>query len=211
MKTYCAAVLAGLALLSSCDKDKEKAEPQLSYRLDDSSLATWQGHQRTGYFNEGTIAVQSEQPLLVRNGKVQSGTFTMPLASLQNLNLPDNLKPVLIAHLQSADFFNMALHPSLRFVITQVTPYRNNADAAGIAGANYLVRGNLTLVGQTHPLSFPAKIDLTAQTIAVQADLKVDRTQWGITYASDPTQPDEHYILPDMTLHLDVHGNRAAQ
>ena len=206
MKFSCAlAGLAGLLLLGSCSKDKE--EPRQTYQLNEAnSLATWQGFLRTGYFNEGTIEVHSEQ-LEARGGKITSGTFVMPLLSLKNSNLPVEQKEVLVHHLQSTDFFNMALHPNLRFDITQVAPYTGGS-AGAIDGANYLVTGGLTLLGQTHPITFPAKIDLTDNTIAVRADLSVDRTQWGITYAANPTLPAEQNILPAIKLHLDVQGTR---
>jgi polyisoprenoid-binding protein YceI len=198
-------LLAGITLFSSCEKDHDATST--SYKLDESkSMAEWQGFLRTGYFNAGSISVASEE-LQVLNGQIISGRFVLPLSSLINFNLPDAQKPLLINHLQSADFFNMALHPNLRFTITQVTRYASG-DAKAVSGANYTVTGNLTMLDQTHSISFPAKINVNKQKLTVQADVQVDRTQWGITYASDPSLPDEHYIMPEIKLHLDLQGDR---
>ncbi|MDF7814874.1 YceI family protein [Hymenobacter sp. YC55] len=198
-------LLAGITLFSSCEKEHNEAST--SYKLDETkSVAEWQGFLRNSYFNAGSISVASEE-LEVVNGQVTSGRFVLPLSSLVNFNLPDAQKPLLIGHLQSADFFNMALHPNLRFTITQVSRY-TSGDTKAVSGANYMVTGDLTMLDQTHSISFPAKINVNKQKITVQADVQVDRTRWGITYASDPSLPDEHYILPEIKLHLDLQGGR---
>lgn len=191
-------------LLWSCND--HNVPSSASYQLDDTkSVAVWKGSQRTGYFNEGAITVKSES-MMVTDGKVIGGSFTIPLSSIVNFNLPtDELKQTLVHHLQSADFFNMALHPNLTYTITSVTPY---SGTEGVAGANYLVNGNLTMLGISNPVSFPAKIDLTNNQIAVDATVKVDRTKWGIVYAADPALPDDNYINPDIDIHLKLVGGK---
>lgn len=176
------------------------------YQLDETmSVAEWKGYLRTGYFNEGAISVQS-QNLMVIDGKVASGSFTIPVSSIVNFNLPtDSIKHVLVHHLQSPDFFNMAMHPNLTYDITSVTPY---SGTGGLMDANYQVNGSLMMLGQTNPVSFPARIDLVNNQILVDATLKIDRTKWGITYASDPSLPADGQILPDIDIHLKLTGNK---
>lgn len=196
--------LALAGFLFNCTKDH--LDPtQDTYQLDDTkSVAVWKGSQRTGYFNEGAITVKSDQ-LMVQDGKVTGGSFTIPVSSIVNYNLPDAQKPILVGHLQSADFFNMVLHPNITYTITSITPYTGNE---GITGANYQVMGNLTILGKTNPVHFPAKIQVTNGQLAVEAILSVDRTKWGVNYASDHALSDEHYILPDIGLHLKLLGNK---
>ncbi|QHV98860.1 YceI family protein [Spirosoma endbachense] len=178
------------------------------YELDDTkSVAEWKGHLRTGYFNEGSIRVQSKN-LTSQNGKISGGIFSIPLSSLVNYNLPtDSLKQQLVHHLQSADFFNMAVHPAITYTITSVTSYTGSTPN-GIDGANYQVNGDLTMLGKTYAVNFPAKIDLTNNQIMAEGVLKVDRTKWGITYASDPTLPDANFIQPDIDIHLKLVGSK---
>jgi polyisoprenoid-binding protein YceI len=199
---FCALALA--LGLWNCKHDP--VDPTVdAYTLDDkTSVAVWKGSQRTGYFNEGAISVTSDQ-VTVREGKVVGGSFTIPLSSIVNYNLPDSLKPVLVHHLQSADFFNMAVNPNITYTITSVTPYTSGE---GVTGANYQIMGNLSILGKTNPVNFPARILVSNNQLTAEAILKVDRTKWGITYASDPALPDAGYILPDIDIHLKLAGQK---
>jgi len=197
--------IAFLTIVWSCMTD-HNTPSAVRYQLDETmSVAEWKGYLRTGYFNEGAISVQS-QNLMVNDGKVASGSFTIPVSSIVNFNLPtDSIKHVLVHHLQSPDFFNMAMHPNLTYDITSVTPY---SGTGGLMGANYQVNGSLMMLGQTNPVNFPARIDLVNNQILVDATLKIDRTKWGITYASDPSLPADGQILPDIDIHLKLTGNK---
>jgi len=205
MKKQFFTILALISIGFSCtDHDVETT----NYKLDEAvSVAEWKGYLRNEYFNEGSIAIKSES-LVIREGKVQSGSFTIPIASIVNFNLPtEELKHTLVHHLQSADFFNMALHPEVKFNITSVAPYTGAGEDI-IEGANQLVNGNLTMLGITHSISFPAKIDVNGSNLKVEGKLKIDRTRWGITYATDPALPDDAVIKNDIDLHLKLAGNK---
>jgi polyisoprenoid-binding protein YceI len=198
--------LAVYAFFWSCEKNEDIVAN--TYKLDETkSVAEWKGHLRTGYFNEGAITVQSEN-LTVQDGKVSGGVFTIPVSSIVNYNLPtDSVKHLLVHHLQSADFFNMAVHPNITYTITNVTSY-SGTSSGSINGANYLVNGDLTMLGKTNAVSFPAKIELNGNELKAEGTLKVDRTKWGITYASDPTLPDANFIQPDIDIHLKLIGSK---
>lgn len=79
---------------------------------------------------------------------------------------------MLTNHLKSGDFFNVKSHPKAKFVSTKV---EKNGDG-------YTVTGNLTLLGKTKPVTFPATIDASSQGIKLAASFSIDRTQWGMTY-----------------------------
>ncbi|SKB85672.1 YceI family protein [Dyadobacter psychrophilus] len=205
MKKQLLTLLALISIGFSCtDHDVETT----NYKLDEAiSIAEWKGYLRNEYFNEGSIAIKSES-LIIRDGKVQSGSFTIPIASIVNFNLPtEELKQTLVHHLQSADFFNMALHPEVKFNITGVAPYTGTGEGV-IAGANQLVNGNLTMLGITHSISFPARIEVNGSNLKVEGKLKIDRTKWGITYATDPALPDDAVIKNEIDLHLKLAGNK---
>lgn len=197
------AFLLASGLLWNCHTDPVSPD---DYQLDEQkSVAEWKGHLRTGYFNEGAITVKSDQ-LKVKDGQVTGGSFTIPVSSIVNFNLPvDSLKHQLVHHLQSPDFFNMALHPNITYTIASVAPYTGSE---GVPGATHLISGELTMLGKSNPVVFPAKIALSNGQLTVDATLKVDRTKWGITYAADPTLPAEQNILPNMDIHLKLTGKR---
>jgi polyisoprenoid-binding protein YceI len=77
-------------------------------------------------------------------------------------------------HLRSADFFDVEAHPSIVFIANQITPTgRDTVD----------VVGELTVRGANKPLSFTARaVEVSENTVALAADLTVDRTDFGITW-----------------------------
>jgi polyisoprenoid-binding protein YceI len=192
----------GVLFWSCTDEKVEKS----NYELDATkSVAQWRGYLKTGYFNEGTVSVESKS-ISVQDRKVTGGEFAIPLSSLINLNLPtDSLKGQLIHHLQSVDFFSMAVYPVASFEITAVETYTDKGEGA-VAGANFQVRGLLSMLGKSHPIVFPASIQVTGERIKVEAKVKFDRTKWGMTYATDPALPAENYIEPVVDVHLKLEG-----
>jgi len=178
------------------------------YQLDATkSVAEWKGYLKTGYFNEGSIAVQSES-ITVSEGKIIAGTFSLPLSSILNFNLPTpEIKQELVHHLQSADFFDMALYPDLKFEINSVTAYSGQGDGI-VEGANFRVNGMLTMLGKTNFIAFPAKIVFNGDAFSVEGKVKVDRTKWGIVYGTDQSKPAEAIIEPFIDIHLKLAGNK---
>jgi polyisoprenoid-binding protein YceI len=204
-RSFMAALATATIMTASCSKEKDNLQ---HYQVaPEQSSATWKGYLRTGYFNEGTIAIESAT-VKVKDGVVSEGTFVMPLYSLKNLNLPDDQKSLLIEHLQSPDFFNMVMHPSLKFTIAAVTEYKGPHSGA-IAGANYYVTGDLSMLGTARQITFPARIALSGHKLEVDADITIDRTQWGMNYAADEALPDEHFIKHNVDIHLHLAAEKS--
>jgi len=80
--------------------------------------------------------------------------------------------PKLTAHLKSPDFFDAKRFTQAKFV--------SKSFKAGADG--YVVSGDLTLHGVTHPLSFPAKIDIAGGGVTVSSQFDLNRHEWGISY-----------------------------
>lgn len=204
MKT---AILAFLLMYSVVLTGFKKETKPYSYALDtERSEVLWAGSSPRVTHN-GSFAVVSEG-IDVADGKVRGGTFVIPIASIQNFDLSKTIKPVLLKHLKSDDFFHVALHPEARFTITDVTPLTAVPEGA-VEGANALVSGDFTLIGNTHPISFPARITLAGGELAVEAKFNLDRTKWGMTYAADPALKNRH-IYPDVAIHLNLFGTKQA-
>ncbi len=206
MKKQFLTLLTLAALLTGCT-DHDEPVSSTNYHLDETSVAEWKGYLKTGYFNEGSMEVESNS-LVVEGDKVKSGAFTLPLASIVNFNLPtDELKHQLVHHLQSADFFNMALHPNVTFEIISVAPF-SGTGAGVVSGANFEVTGHLTLLGKSNPVTFPARIDLSGDSFKLEAITQFDRTLWGMNYATEPGLPDEASIKPGIEVHLKLAGKK---
>lgn len=200
MRTLLATALAALAF-ASCVKESNNETKYLVNET--SSKVEWKGsapdHFHLGKFNvKGSVITKP-------NGVIKSGDFVIPIASIDNYDLPDPVKHELLSHLKSADFFNMALHPEAAFKILQVTPY-SGGDSLAIAGANYRVSGNFTMLGETRQFSFPAKVSIIGDSLKTVADFTIDRTNWGMKSYSDPNG--KLYILPWVNLHLDIRTAR---
>jgi polyisoprenoid-binding protein YceI len=78
----------------------------------------------------------------------------------------------LTTHLKSPDFFEVKKFPQAKFVTTKVVR----------VGLENKVTGDLTMHGKTKSVTFPINFKHTLQGLNADATLKIDRTQWGITY-----------------------------
>lgn len=85
----------------------------------------------------------------------------------------------LTAHMQRADFFDMANHPEVRFVSTAVEA---NGDRA-------LIAGNLTIRGVTRPVILSARLSGAGtnpynrkETVGFHATATVKRSDFGMSY-----------------------------
>jgi len=185
------------AIFTGCSKDDPKDN---TYQVNESvSLAEWKG-SAPDHFHIGSFKVTGSLSA-TPSGKVTGGDFVIPIASIENYDLTDPLKQELLNDLKSENFFNMVLHPNARFHITNVSAYTGN-DTLAVDGANYTVKGDFTMVGQTHPLSFSAKMMVSGDSLSTEAKFNLDRTKWGMNIYSDPTK--ELYILPAVNMHLKI-------
>lgn len=82
--------------------------------------------------------------------------------------------PRLTAHLKGPDFFGVREHPAATFRSTSVT----SSDEPG----EYVVQGDLTLLGVTKSLKIPATAELTAEGLTLASDFAFDRRQFGMDY-----------------------------
>lgn len=181
-------------LFSACKKDKE-------FKLDNGSVASWKGFLETGYFNSGTIALNASG-IAVSDGQITGGEIKIPVSSILITNqLPDDKKIQLMNHLKSDAFFNMLVHPNVIYTV-YTTQKLSTADAEG---NNYLIKGEMSLLGKILPLDILAKIENSKGAIHVKSEFKFDRTKWGMLYASDNALPPDQKIKNDIQVSIDIH------
>lgn len=81
-------------------------------------------------------------------------------------------------HLRSADFFDVATYPEIRFESTNIKP----------SGSGHLIEGNLTMRGVTRPVSFETDFSGLVTDpwgnprAAAEASGKINRTDFGLTW-----------------------------
>ena len=103
--------------------------------------------------------------------------------------------PKLTGHLMSPDFFDVANHPKTTFVSTAI-------EEGGDGGATHIVKGNLTLRGQTKAITFPVNVKHSDGSVNIKSEFSINRKDFGIKY---PGKPDD-LIRDDVLMKLDINA-----
>jgi rhodanese-related sulfurtransferase len=154
--------------------------PEGVYLVDaDQSAVEWTGRNPNGR-HFGAIKLAGGE-ITVRGAEI-GGSFTIDMGTIKNVDLEGNeWQPVLIAHLESDDFFFVKLFPTARFTITSADLV---ADPT-LSSPNLEVQGTLELRGVRNSLSFPATVSTLADgRVAAEAHFDLDRTRWKVIYGS---------------------------
>lgn len=141
-----------------------------------ASSVAWKGTKKMGSFHNGGISLK-EGSITVDKGAVTAGNFVVDMATITNEDLKDaEYNKKLVGHLSNEDFFNVPKYPTSTFKITSVTK--------GKEKDSYVVKGELTMIGKTQPIEFPAKITIAGDKATGTGTVKVDRTKFGLKYGS---------------------------
>lgn len=148
----------------------------------DAAKIAWEGSKPTGK-HSGTINISSGE-LTVKDGAVVAGSFVIDMNSITVTDLAGDEKAGLEEHLKGTgtegadDFFSVTKFPTGKFEIISITPSTE-------AGANSIVKGNLTIKDIAKEVSIPATITVTGEMVTVTSNpFTINRTDWGINYAS---------------------------
>jgi polyisoprenoid-binding protein YceI len=96
------------------------------------------------------------------------GTLVIDAASIDTGNKKRD------EHLRTADFFEVEKYPTITFTAT--------GGSLGSAGT-VEVTGNLTIHGETKPLTMTAKVSSAGDSATVATEVDIDRGEWGLTWA----------------------------
>jgi polyisoprenoid-binding protein YceI len=220
MKKISVIALAGMGLLlASCgDKKTETAtagqEQTVAEKKGDvlavdvaASKVNWKAFHKGGMAPRwGTLAITSGE-LSVADNQLASGEFVIDMKSIKvdpaSVTEKDKKSTDLEGHLKNEDFFNVEKFPTADFKITKVEDLATpGADA--VAGANKTVSGNLTLLGKTMNVTFPAKVDVVDKSANIAAKFTVNRADWGIKFGTSEADPAEWMISKDIEIAIDV-------
>jgi len=135
----------------------------------DKSSVTWKGYKVTGT-HEGKISIKSGY-LSFNEGKLTGGEFTIDMTSIVNTDLEGEYKGKLEGHLKSDDFFGVEKFPTANLVFNKVKSTGENV---------YEVSGDLTIKDLTQAVTFTISLNGNK----AKADLKIDRTKFGVKYRS---------------------------
>ncbi|RDC58249.1 YceI family protein [Pedobacter chinensis] len=135
------------------------------------SVVVWTGSSVHGP-HIGYIYI-SKGELMIENSQLMGGTVEVDMSTIEgDDHRSDNN---LIKHLKDSDFFDVKRFPLSTISITRV---------ASINVEDKEITGNLTIKGITHPVTFPAKMEVKDGIVKANGKLVIDRTDWGIHYKS---------------------------
>jgi len=106
-------------------------------------------------------------------------------------------EPDLTKHLQTPDFFDVAKFPKATFSSTKIEP-----NTAG--GATHMITGNFDLHGVKKSITFPAAVQITPDSVTVNAEFSINRKDWGLLY---PGKADD-LIRDGVVIKLNVNAPR---
>ncbi len=172
---------------------------QLLLIKSDSSSVQWTGKAGdSDYALTGTIPVFNGQVLL-EGKKIKRLSVSMHVAQM------DHEIPALVQHLKSADFFETDKHPYATF----------KSDSIQYTPEGVFAYGELEIKGIKHKESMTFIPIIDDQWSTISFDLVIDRTKYGVLYASSK-QPDDQYSIDDtfrlfgsMKFQMDYPGARA--
>lgn len=222
MKKLTVLAFVGAALLFTACNDKKEtvtAEQEVAaktgevYNVDlAASKVDWKAFHKGGFAPRwGTLKLKSGE-ITVENDAVTSGEFVIDMTSLKvdpaSVTEADKKPADLEAHLKNADFFDVEKQPTSDFKITAVADLAGELPKDAVAGANKTISGNLTLLGKTLNVSFPAKVTVAEGKASIEAKFTVNRADWGIKFGTDETDPAEWMISKDIEIGINVTASK---
>ena len=133
------------------------------------SVLNWKG-SAVGKSHNGTVAVQSGS-IEVSEGTIIGGELTFDMTTITCLDLDESTgKGKLEGHLKMPDFFNVDTFTTSKIVIKSLS-----VDS---------VTAELTIKEVTKSITFPATVAVTDSSVNVNAKVIVNRTDFGVVYAS---------------------------
>lgn len=129
----------------------------------------------------GTINI-AEGQVLVTDGAVTAGKFSIDMNSITVTDLEGDSKVSLESHLKGTakeeqvdHFFNVTKYPTATFAITSIENVEGKT----------MVNGNLTIKETTQNISFPATLTMNGEVMTLTSEtFSIDRTKWGVNYGS---------------------------
>lgn len=164
-----------LFLITACCFVSSRPVTTEKYVIDNQqSVVAWTGSMafsekgsHTGYVNV------SKGMLVVENNQLTGGNVELDMTTIADkVHGRDN---GLVEHLRSPDFFDVEKFPVSSFEIT---------DVSSAPGEDPKITGNLTIKGITHPVTFPAKVEVKNGLVNASGKLVIDRTLWDVRYKS---------------------------
>ncbi|MFP5519882.1 MAG: YceI family protein [Bdellovibrionia bacterium] len=151
-----------------------------SYQIDTAaSVIEWKAGKKTGSFHNGQIKVKGGTVEVDAKGEVKALQVNVDMKTISNEDLKDSpeYQKKLVEHLSSDDFFKVDKFPEASFKLTSIKA------VTGVKN-KYSLKGDLTIIGVTKTIEFPAEILSEKDKLVGSAVIKIERLNWGLQYGS---------------------------
>ena len=186
MKKIVLSLVVVASILTACKGEKkEKVEVKEAVKVETKvattnnvdtavSILNWKG-TKPGGAHDGTVALKSGA-LSVENGTLKGGEFLIDMSTITNVDMKGSDGAGKIeGHLKAPDFFDVAVYPTTKFVITKVEETEGKL----------AVTGNLQIKDVTKSITIPAAIATEAGVTTFTSEtFNVDRADFNIKYKS---------------------------
>ena len=162
-------------------KDPPSANPASLHEGDDryfpidtkQSVVQWKGSMQFVDNSHSGFVYILKGELMIENNQLVGGMAEIDMNTIEDdKHGKDNN---LVNHLKDPDFFDVKKFPFASIALTRVS--KKNEDLREISG-------NLTIKGITHPVSFPASVELHNGIVNANGKLVIDRSKWDVRYKS---------------------------
>ena len=134
-----------------------------------TSKIEWVGTKKGGKHLGGFKAFSGK--MVPAAGDLTSSTITV---NIETSSIYSDVAK-LTNHLKSPDFFGVDTYPKATFVSSKI-------EAAADGDNTHKITGELTLHGAKKEISFPAKVEKTADKLKLTSTFTINRQDFGMTY-----------------------------
>lgn len=139
----------------------------------EASTVKWIGSKMTESHN-GDIKIKSGK-LVLDHGRLVGGEVVIDMTTINTLDMTEKYNGKLNSHLSNEDFFDVEKFPTAQLKITSVQLTERT---------KYEITADLTIKGETHPITFNADVKIQGTAYLATANFKINRTKWGVVYNS---------------------------
>lgn len=139
-----------------------------------SSTVNWTGKKVLG-LHTGSINVACGS-IELEDNKINGGEIVIDMTSIIITDIDDpKTNQDFKGHLFNDDFFSVDKFSTSQLIINEGTALGNN---------QFQLNGVLTIKDISHPVSFPAKVEVFTDTLHSLGEIVIDRTLYNIRYGS---------------------------
>jgi polyisoprenoid-binding protein YceI len=163
----------------------------------EASKIEWYAEKVTGAHN-GLVQLK-KGIITLENNEFTGGEFVVDMRSIKVTDISGPSAAKLEGHLKSEDFFGVENNPEARFLVTGVSKKANGE-------FNTEIKGNLTIKNVTHPITFPARVDIKNGNFAAYGEMVIDRSKYNVRYGSSSFFDDlgDKAIYDEFTMKISI-------